>query len=101
MGQLLTKEPERPLVILTGLLDGCTGGGSKSAMLYKASNDQVTREIPHIGMDYEVAELHANGIDLTVHCFDYGGADKFPSQRRWQLDRAAAVVLVVSPYNVS
>lgn len=99
MGQLLAKEHERPLVILTGLLDGCASG-SKSAMLHKASNDQVIRETPHVGMDFEVAVLHAHGIDLTVHCFDYGGCDKVASQRRDQLKRAAAIMLVVSPHEV-
>ena len=96
MGQLLTTEPpERPLVILTGLLDGCDECGSKSTMLQKASNDHVTKEMPGIGMQYEVAELHANGIDRTIHCWDYGGADKI-DQHRAQVQSAAAVMLVVS-----
>eukprot|EP01043_Picozoa_sp_COSAG02_P075476 COSAG02_NODE_15584_length_1158_cov_1.239849_1_plen_230_part_10 len=96
MGQLLTREPpERPLVLLTGLLDGCDECSSKSSILHKASNGQVTEETMGIGMQYEVAELQANGIDLTIHCWDYGGADKI-DQRRAQVERAAAVILVVS-----
>ena len=96
MGQLFTREAERPLVILTGFLDD----GGKSKMLHVASNDRVSQEIPTIGMHYEVAELRANGIGLTVHCWDYGGCDKIAGLWRAQLKRAVAVLLVVDPCEI-